>query len=237
MEINQNPAIEIEDLRFEYPDKRAALKGIDMKIHAGEKVGLVGLNGAGKSTLLLHLNGILKGRGTIRIQGVALSDATVAAIRARVGMIFQSPDDQLFSPSVFEDVAYGPLYQGLPPVEVEVRVRAALEAVGMPDYASRSSYHLSLGEKKRIAIATVLSMQPDILALDEPSAGLDPRARRSLMDLLECLELTMIIATHDLDLVKKLASRTLVMDDGYIVADGPTGQILENEEILQKYLL
>ncbi len=230
-------SIEIEDLWFEYPDKRAALRGVNLQIHAGEKTALVGLNGAGKSTLLLHLNGILSGRGTIHINRIRLTPATIGQIRALVGLIFQSPDDQLFSTTVFEDVAYGPIYQGLPPADVKIRVREALALVGMQDYADRTSYHLSLGEKKRIAIATVLSMQPEILVLDEPSAGLDPRARRNLMGLLKEFHHTMIIATHDLDLVKELTTRTLVMFDGKIVADGPTGQILQDQEILQRYVL
>ncbi|MCC6146748.1 MAG: ABC transporter ATP-binding protein [Anaerolineaceae bacterium] len=229
--------IEIEDLWFEYPDKHPALRGIDLRVGTGEKIALVGLNGAGKSTLLLQLNGILRGRGKIRIAGTHLTPATAGQVRALVGMVFQSPDDQLFSPTVFEDVAFGPLYQGLPMAEIELRVRAALKAVGMQNYAERSSYHLSLGEKKRIAIATVLSMQPKILVLDEPSAGLDPRARRSLIALLQELPYTMVIATHDLELVRELATRTLVMSEGKIVADGATTQTLEDEGILRNFLL
>lgn len=235
--MTRQKSIEIEDLWFEYPDKRAALKGIDLQIYSGEKAALVGLNGAGKSTLLLHLNGILSGRGAIHINGIRLTPATSGQIRALVGLIFQSPDDQLFSTTVFEDVAYGPIYQGLPPAEVKARVRQALDAVGMGEYAHRASYHLSLGEKKRIAIATVLSMQPEILVLDEPSAGLDPRARRNLVALLKDLPHTMVIATHDLDLAKELTTRTLVMFEGKIVADGPTGQILQDPDILQRYVL
>ncbi|NPV74984.1 MAG: ABC transporter ATP-binding protein [Anaerolineae bacterium] len=229
--------IEIQDLWFEYPNKRIALKGIDLHIHPGEKTALVGLNGAGKSTLLLHLNGILNGHGTIWIDGIRLTANTVGQVRALVGLVFQSPDDQLFSPTVFEDVAYGPIYQGLPPEEIEARVRMALNMVGMQDYGDRAPYHLSVGEKKRVAIATVLSMQPKILALDEPSAGLDPRARRSLINLLKGLPHTMLIATHDLGLVEEVASRVLVMSEGKITADGKTEHILKDKETLQKYLL
>lgn len=237
MEINCKKIIEIQDLWFEYPNKQAALKGIDLEILAGEKVALVGLNGAGKSTLLLHLNGILNGRGTIRIDGIPLTAATAGKIRALVGLVFQSPDDQLFSPSVFEDVAYAPIYQGLPQAEIEARVQTALSMVGMQAYSDRMPYHLSLGEKKRVAIATVLSMQPKILALDEPSAGLDPRARRNLINLLKELPHTMLIATHDLGLVEEAASRTLVMSEGRIVADGRTEQILNDQETLNRFLL
>lgn len=237
MEITPKKMIEIQDLRFEYPNRQAALQGIDLQIAPGEKAALVGLNGAGKSTLLLHLNGILNGHGTVWIDGIRLSAATTRQIRALVGLVFQSPDDQLFSPTVFEDVAYGPLYQGLPLAQIEERVSTALSMVGMQDYRDRTSYHLSLGEKKRVAIATVLSMQPKILALDEPSAGLDPRARRNLIRLLKELPHTMLIATHDLGLVEEAASRVLVMSKGKIVADGMTGQILKDQETLQKFLL
>ncbi len=237
MAITREKIIEIQDLWFEYPNQQIALKGIDLQIYPGEKAALVGLNGAGKSTLLLHLNGILNGRGTIWIDGIRLTAGTAGQVRALVGLVFQSPDDQLFSPTVFEDVAYGPIYQGRPLAEIEARVRAALSMVGMQDYSDRAPYHLSLGEKKRVAIATVLSMQPKILALDEPSAGLDPRARRNLISLLKELPHTMLIATHDLGLIEEAASRVLVMSEGKIVADGRTEHILEDQEALQKFLL
>jgi cobalt transport protein ATP-binding subunit len=186
---------------------------------AGEKVALVGPNGAGKSTLMLHLNGILNGHGEVTVGGNRLTRDKLPAIRAMVGLVFQNPDDQLFSPTVFEDVAFGPLHMGLPMDEVEARVKLALEAVRMSTFRDRLSHHLSVGEKKRIAIATVLSMNPQILVLDEPSAGLDPRARRTLINLLRELPITMLVSTHDMRLVQELFSRTIVMDEGQIVAD------------------
>ncbi len=167
-------SIEINQLSFSYPDGHAALNSVSLSIQPCEKVALVGPNGAGKSTLMLNLNGILRGQGQVSVAGLELNEKNLGRIRAQVGLVFQSPDDQLFSPTVYEDVAFGPLYQGLPEVEVRQRVEQALAVVGMSDYARRVSHHLSMGEKKRIAIATVLSMQPELLVLDEPTAGLDP---------------------------------------------------------------
>src|SRR5512140_388786 len=224
--------VQVDDLRFSYPDGHVALRGISLKLCPGDKVALVGPNGAGKSTLMLHLNGILNGHGNIDVGGVRLTRDNLPAIRAMVGLVFQNPDDQLFSPTVFEDVAFGPLHMGLPMDEVEARVKAALEAVGMSGFRDRLSHHLSVGEKKRIAIATVLSMNPQILVLDEPSAGLDPRGRSTLINLLRELPITMLVSTHDMKLVQELFPRTIVMDEGQIVADGRTNEILENEELL-----
>jgi cobalt/nickel transport system ATP-binding protein len=225
-------SIEIENLSFAYPDGHAALRGISLHIAPGEKVALVGPNGAGKSTLILHLNGILLGKGKVHVCGLDIDEKNLSRVRASVGLVFQNPDDQLFSPTVYEDVAFGPLYQGLSAPEVDERVKTALAAVRMSDYARRVSYHLSTGEKKRIAIATVLSMQPEILVLDEPTAGLDPRARRTLINLLRELPITMLVSTHDMKMVKELFPRTVVMDDGQIVADAPTISILDDEELL-----
>jgi cobalt transport protein ATP-binding subunit len=198
----------------------------------GEKVALVGPNGAGKSTLMLHLNGILSGHGDVTVGGQRLKRDNLPAIRAMVGLVFQNPDDQLFSPTVFEDVAFGPLHMGLPMKEVEARVKGALDSVRMSGFRDRLSHHLSVGEKKRIAIATVLSMSPQILVLDEPSAGLDPRARRTLINLLRELPITMLVSTHDMKLVEELFPRTIVMDEGQIVADSLTKEILQNEALL-----
>lgn len=224
--------IQVKDLQFSYPDGHVALRGVSMNLCAGDKVALVGPNGAGKSTLMLQLNGILEGRGDIRIGGLALTRGNLPVIRSKVGLVFQNPDDQLFSPTVFEDVAFGPLHMGLPEEDVYVRVDAALEAVHMKSFRDRLSHHLSVGEKKKIAIATVLSMNPQILVLDEPSAGLDPRARRSLIHLLHELPITMLVSTHDMAMVKELFPRTIVMDEGQVVADGMTAEILDDEKLL-----
>jgi cobalt/nickel transport system ATP-binding protein len=225
----------VENLSFHYPDGHAALHAVSLKISPGEKVALVGPNGAGKSTLMLHLNGILNGDGDLCVAGLSLTKENLPLVRAKVGMVFQNPDDQLFSPTVFEDVAFGPLHMGLSETEVRQRVESALAQVGMSQYAERLSHHLSVGEKKRISIATVLSMDPQILVLDEPSAGLDPRARRSLINLLREMELTMLVSTHDMRMVAELFHRTVVMDGGEIVADGSTDEILADEDLLKAH--
>ena len=227
--------IKVDNLQFSYPDGHVALRGVSLKLCPGDKAALVGPNGAGKSTLMLHLNGILNGHGEIEVGGMRLTKDNLPVLRAMVGLVFQNPDDQLFSPTVFEDVAFGPLHMGLPESEVVARVEKALEAVRMSSYRDRLSHHLSVGEKKRIAIATVLSMNPQILILDEPSAGLDPRARRTLINLLRELPITMLVSTHDMKLVEELFPRTIVMDDGRIVADGKTNEILEDEKLLNEH--
>ena len=228
----EGDVLQVRDLHFSYPDGHAALHGVSLRLCSGDKVALVGPNGAGKSTLMLHLNGILDGHGEVEVRGQRLTRDNLPAIRAMVGLVFQNPDDQLFSPTVFEDVAFGPLHMGLPEVEGRARVAMALEAVRMSSYKDRLSHHLSVGEKKRIAIATVLSMNPSLLILDEPSAGLDPRARRTLINLLRELPITMLVSTHDMKLVQELFPRTIVMDEGLVVADGLTMEILENEDLL-----
>jgi cobalt/nickel transport system ATP-binding protein len=228
----RQPALAVEQLDFAYPDGHVALRDVSLTVNRGEKVALVGPNGAGKSTLMLHLNGILGGNGHIQIAGMPVSKPNLPLIRAKVGLVFQNPDDQLFSPTVFEDVAFGPLHMGLPEAQVRARVKRALEQVGMSHYAERLSHHLSVGEKKRIAIATVLSMDPELLVLDEPSAGLDPRARRSLINLLRELSLTMLISTHDMLMVLELFPRMVIMDEGQIVADGPTEVLIKDEALL-----
>ena len=226
------PVIEIRNLSFSYPDGKQALAGINLLVQPGEKVALVGANGAGKSTLLYHLNGIFTGSGMIRVNQLELNKNNLPRVRAMVGLVFQNPDDKLFSPTVYEDVAYGPTYQGFDPHIVREKVALALKAVHMEDYTLRNPYHLSSGEKKRIAIATVLSMQPQILAFDEPTAGLDPRARRELIDLLLELQQTMIIATHDMNMVEQLTPRTVLLNHGKIAADGPSLDILRNDRLL-----
>ena len=229
------PVLSIDHLSFTYPDGHPALHGISLHVKRGEKIALVGPNGAGKSTLMLHLNGILRGQGSILVAGLPVNRANLPLIRAKVGLVFQNPDDQLFSPTVFEDVAFGPLHMGYPEADVRRRVEKALHQVGMQGYLERLSHHLSVGEKKRIAIATVLSMEPEILVLDEPTAGLDPRARRSLIALLRSLSLTMLVSTHDMRLVKDLFFRMVIFDEGRIVADGPTDMLLEDAALLEAH--
>jgi cobalt/nickel transport system ATP-binding protein len=229
------PIIRIETLSFAYPDGRRALTNISLEVHEGEKVAIVGPNGAGKSTLFLHLNGILRGDGRVRVAGLSVDDKTVRAIRAKVGLVFQDPDDQLFSPTVFEDVAFGPLHMGMPEVEVRARVSRALAAVGMTGHEDHIPYHLSLGERKRISLATVLSMDPAILVFDEPSAGLDPRARRNLISVLRDLQQTTLVASHDMRLVWDLCPRTVILDEGRLVADGPTNELLRDTELMDQH--
>lgn len=228
-------SIEIESLSFTYPDGHQALREISFTIQPGEKVALVGPNGAGKSTLILHLNGILMGSGSVRVCGLPVRKENLGRIRAMVGLVFQSPEDQLFSPTVQDDVAYGPIHQGLPPAEVAARVQEALAAVRMEAYVSRVSHHLSMGEKKRIAIATVLAMHPEVLVLDEPTAGLDPRSRRTLINLLNELPLTMLVSTHDMHMVQEIFPRTIILDEGRVVADGPTAVLMEDTALLDSH--
>jgi cobalt/nickel transport system ATP-binding protein len=224
--------IEIRDLSYVYHDGRQALRDVSLGVRPGEKVALVGPNGAGKSTLLLHLNGILQGDGAVRVLGQEVAEPHLARIRAQVGLVFQDPDDQLFSPTVFEDVAFGPLYARLPEEEIRRRVGWALAQVGAEAYAERVSHHLSLGEKKRIAIASVLSMEPEILVLDEPTAGLDPRTRRRLIGLLQELPQTLLVATHDINMVAEILPRTIILDEGKLVADGPTDELLRDTALM-----
>ena len=224
--------LDIQDLHFSYPDGYQALKGVTLSLCQGEKVALVGPNGAGKSTLMLHLNGILGEESPVTIAGMPVGKEKLPLIRALVGLVFQNPDDQLFSPTVFDDVAFGPLHMGLPEDEVYTRVEEALTAVQMRDFGDRLSHHLSMGQKKRISIATVLAMHPEILVLDEPSAGLDPRSRRSLINFLSELPITMLVSTHDLRMVQELFPRMVIMDDGKIVADGLTRELLQDEKLL-----
>ncbi|MCB0078324.1 MAG: ABC transporter ATP-binding protein [Anaerolineales bacterium] len=229
------PSILVRELNYRYPDGFHALRGLSVAIAPGERVGLVGPNGAGKSTFMLHLNGLLSGEGEIRIAGLPLSKEKLPEVRALVGMVFQNPDDQLFSPTVFDDVAFGPLHMGYGEEEVRQRVAEALAAVGMADFAERMPYHLSVGQKKRVSLATVLAMGPELLVLDEPSAGLDPRGRRQLIELLDGMALTMLVSTHDMRLVDELFPRILVMDAGQIVYDGETSAVLNDDAFLRAH--
>jgi cobalt/nickel transport system ATP-binding protein len=228
--------VDIERLRYRYPDGPVVLDDITLHIKACERVALVGPNGAGKSTLMLQLNGILRSEsGVIRLCGIELNDSTLRTIRRAVGLVFQNPDDQLFSPTVFDDVAFGPIYQGCSEEDIRSRVQRALAAVHMESYIGRMSHHLSVGEKKRIAIATVLSMEPEILVLDEPTAGLDPQARRNFIRLLVELQQTMLVATHDLAFVREICPRTIILDAGRIVADGRTQDVLSDHDLLARH--
>ncbi|MBI5845886.1 MAG: ABC transporter ATP-binding protein [Deltaproteobacteria bacterium] len=228
--------VEVKDLHYRYPGgKREALSGVGFRITHGECVGIVGANGAGKSTLLRHLNGYwVPENGTVQIGDFPVTKKTVKYVRRTVGMVFQDPDDQLFMPTVYDDVAFGPLNMGLEPQEVAERVNRALETVGAGHLADRPPYRLSGGEKRAVAVATVLSMSPDILVLDEPTSNLDPRARRSVMELLRSFVHTRIIATHDLDMVLDLCPRTIVMCEGKVLADGNTLEIFKNDELLSR---
>ena len=227
--------IEIKNLSFTYPDGHRGLSSVDLVVGTGENVAVIGPNGAGKSTLLLHLNGILRGNSTVKICGLTVEEKNLKEIRKKVGLIFQDPEDQLFSLNVFDDVAFGPINMGYSESEVKLNVARALEWVNMAGYEQRSPHHLSVGEKKRIAIATVLSLEPEILVIDEPTSNLDPRSKWSLVELLNGLPITKIIATHDLELVKALCHRTVVMDEGKIVADGRTESILDDILLLRAH--
>jgi cobalt transport protein ATP-binding subunit len=228
--------IELEHVHFRYPDGFEALSGVDLRIGGGEKVALVGPNGAGKSTLMLQLNGTLRPEhGSVRVSGMAVGKSTIRRVRSEVGLVFQDPDDQLFSPTVFDDVAFGPLHMGLPADEVHRRVEAALRAVGMAGFDRRVPHRMSLGQRKRVAVATVLSMDPSILVFDEPSAGLDPRGRRELIGLLRSLDQTMLVSTHDMRLVAEVFPRTVIVDGGAVVADGPTAAILADAPLLEAH--
>ncbi len=227
--------IEFRDVLFRYPDGTEALKGINFRITHGESVGIVGANGAGKSTLLLHLNGcLLPAAGTVTIGDLTLAAETRRQLRRKVGVVFQNPDDQLFMPTVFEDVAFGPLNIGLNDRQVRERVHWALGMVGCLDLWDKPPHHLSAGQKSAVAIAAVMAMEPDILAMDEPAANLDPRSRRSLIGLLKTFRHTKLIASHDLDLILDVCERCLVVRDGRVVADGPSAAILSDAPLLEE---
>jgi cobalt/nickel transport system ATP-binding protein len=227
--------VEAVDLQYAYPDGTVGLQGVSFRILHGESVAVVGENGAGKSTLLLHLNGYLSaGRGEVRIGGYPLTSKNLKAARRTVGMVFQNPDDQLFMPTVFDDVAFGPLNLGLGEAAVERTVAQSLETVGAAHLRKRPPYKLSQGEKRSVAIATVLAMSPDILVMDEPTSSLDPLSRRRLIELLRTFRHTKIIATHDLDMAMDLCERTIVLHQGRITADGPTQKLFQDETLLSR---
>ncbi|MFC8432149.1 energy-coupling factor ABC transporter ATP-binding protein [Streptomyces sp. NPDC057253] len=231
-------SLEVTGLAFAYPDGHQALFGVDFSIARGERVALLGPNGAGKTTLVLHLNGILSGGvGSVKVAGLPVDKRHMAEIRRRVGIVFQDPDDQLFMPTVREDVAFGPAAAGLKGDELEARVRTALERVGMADFAHRPPHHLSFGQRRRVAVATVLAMEPEILVLDEPSSNLDPASRRELADILRSLDVTVLMVTHDLPYALELCPRSLILSEGSIAADGKTAELLTDEELMRAHRL
>ena len=228
------PSLRISGLAFAYPDGYQALFGVNLEIAKGERVALLGPNGAGKTTLVLHLNGLLSGgEGIVEVAGLPVEKQNFAEIRRRVGVVFQDPDDQLFMPTVRDDVAFGPANMGLIGSDLDARVDEALAQVAMSEYADRPPHHLSFGQRRRVAVATVLAMHPEILVLDEPSSNLDPASRRELADILRSLDITLFMVTHDLPYALELCPRSVVLSEGVVVADGPTRDILLNEPLMR----
>ena len=230
------PSLEIKELAFAYPDGNQALYGVNLSVQKGERVALLGPNGAGKTTLVMHMNGIHPtSHGSIHVAGQLVDSKnkeSIKEIRSKVGIVFQDPDDQLFMPTVREDVAFGPINMGVTGAELEAQVMQALELVGMADYADRPPHHLSFGQRRRVAVATVLAMKPEILVLDEPSSNLDPASRRELADILRDLDITLLMVTHDLPYALELCSRSVILSQGTIVADGKTIDILCNDSLM-----
>lgn len=231
-------SLAMSGVAYAYPDGHQALFGVDLCIEQGERVALLGPNGAGKTTLVLHLNGILTaGAGSVHVGGLEVAKPNLTEIRRRVGIVFQDPDDQLFMPTVREDVAFGPANLGLRGADLTVRVEAALDAVGMVEFADRPPHHLSFGQRRRVAVATVLSMEPEILVLDEPSSNLDPASRRELAEILTGLPITLLMVTHDLPYAAQLCTRSVILDDGTIVADRATRDLLTDADTLARHRL
>lgn len=232
------PVLDVRGLAYAYPDGHQALFGVDLHVHRGERVALLGPNGAGKTTLVLHLNGILTaGAGSVAVSGLPVEKQHLQEIRRRVGVVFQDPDDQLFLGSVRQDVGFGPANLGLRGAELDRRVMSALEQVGMAEYADRPPHHLSFGQRRRVAVATVLAMEPEILVLDEPSSNLDPASRRELADILRSLDVTVLMVTHDLPYALELCPRSVVLSDGAIVADGSTLDVLTDADLMAAHRL
>ena len=233
-----DPVLDVRRLAHAYPDGHQALFGVDLHVHRGERVALLGPNGAGKTTLVLHLNGILTaGSGTVHVSGLPVQKSTLQEVRRRVGVVFQDPDDQLFMSTVWQDVAFGPANNGVRGAELETRVREALEQVGMAAYADRPPHHLSFGQRRRVAVATVLAMKPEILVLDEPSSNLDPASRRELADIMRSLDVTVLMVTHDLPYALELCPRSVILHDGQVVADGSTYDLLTDHELMRRHRL
>lgn len=232
------PVLDVRRLGYAYPDGHQALFGVDLHVHRGERVALLGPNGAGKTTLVLHLNGILTaGAGTVEVSGLPVTRENLREIRRRVGIVFQDPDDQLFLGTVRQDVEFGPANMGVRGAELDRRVLDALERVGMADFVDRPPHHLSYGQRRRVAVATVLAMQPEILVLDEPSSNLDPASRRELAEILRSLDVTVLMVTHDLPYALELCPRSVVLSDGVVAADGPTYDLLTDDALMASHRL
>ena len=232
------PVLDVSGLAYAYPDGHQALFGVNLHVHQGERVALLGPNGAGKTTLVLHLNGILTaGAGSVQVSGLPVAKDNLLEIRRRVGVVFQDPDDQLFMPSVRDDVAFGPANLGVRGAALEARVLDALDRVGMVDCLDRPPHHLTFRQSRRVAVATVLAMQPEILVLDEPSSNLDPASRRELADILRSLDVTVLMVTHDLPYAYELCPRSVVLSDGVVVADGPTREVLTDDALMAAHRL
>ena len=232
------PVLEVNGLAHAYPDGHQALFGVNLHVHRGERVALLGPNGAGKTTLVHHLNGILRpGAGTVTVSGLRVEQKNLKEIRRRVGVVFQDPDDQLFMPRVREDVAFGPANLGLKAEDLDRRVMEALDRVGMAEFADRPPHHLSYGQRRRVAVATVLAMQPEILVLDEPSSNLDPASRRELADIVRSLDVTVLMVTHDLPYALELCERAVILSGGVIVADGATHEVMGDAELMTEHRL
>jgi cobalt/nickel transport system ATP-binding protein len=232
------PVLDVQGLAYAYPDGHQALFGVNLQVHQGERVALLGPNGAGKTTLVLHLNGILTaGAGSVSVSGMPVTKDNLMEVRRRVGVVFQDPDDQLFMPSVRADVEFGPANLGLRGAALEARVIAALDQVGMVDFIDRPPHHLSFGQRRRVAVATVLAMEPEILVLDEPSSNLDPASRRELADIIRSLDVTVLMVTHDLPYAYELCPRSVVLSDGVVVADGATRDVLTDDALMSAHRL
>jgi cobalt/nickel transport system ATP-binding protein len=232
------PVLDLREVAFAYPDGHQALYGVDLQVQRGERVAVLGPNGAGKTTLVLHLNGILQpGAGTVSVSGMPVVKDNLAEIRRRVGIVFQDPDDQLFMGSVRDDVAFGPRNLGVRGAELDRRVMDALEMVGMADFVDRPPHHLSFGQRRRVAVATVLVMEPEIVVLDEPSSNLDPASRRELADILTGLDVTLMMVTHDLPYALQLCPRAIVLSGGIVAAEGSTFDILTDDALMKSHRL